>query len=205
MGSRPALFPFRFFHSASNSWIWAESRSIRLYCNWVYLWNPYPSETAGLLWSPGRDYPKDFWPGWECCYPVFCGWADPGAALFPFRFFHSASNSWIWAESRSIIAHKSPVASVAHTLPRNPYFADRGGNVVIPSFAVGRTQELLYFIREIKERQIITGHPNFPVLITFGVVSKLIFFDSSLVTAVIKFGNWMGLIPRRSSSIASKS
>ena len=28
---------------------------------------------------------------------------------------------------------------------------DRGGNVVIPSFAVGRTQELLYFIREIKE------------------------------------------------------
>ena len=29
---------------------------------------------------------------------------------------------------------------------------DRGGNVVIPSFAVGRTQELLYFIREIKEK-----------------------------------------------------
>lgn len=27
----------------------------------------------------------------------------------------------------------------------------RGGNVVIPSFAVGRTQELLYFIRKIKE------------------------------------------------------
>lgn len=29
---------------------------------------------------------------------------------------------------------------------------DRGGNLVIPSFAVGRTQELLYFIREIKEK-----------------------------------------------------
>lgn len=28
---------------------------------------------------------------------------------------------------------------------------DAGGNVVIPSFAVGRTQEMLYFIREIKE------------------------------------------------------
>lgn len=42
---------------------------------------------------------------------------------------------------------------------------DRGGNVVIPSFAVGRTQEMLYFIREIKERQLIKGHDNFPVYI----------------------------------------
>lgn len=30
-----------------------------------------------------------------------------------------------------------------------------GGNVVIPSFAVGRTQELLYFMREIKERELV--------------------------------------------------
>lgn len=30
---------------------------------------------------------------------------------------------------------------------------DRGGNVVIPSFAVGRTQELLYFIRKVKENR----------------------------------------------------
>ena len=29
----------------------------------------------------------------------------------------------------------------------------RHGNVVVPSFAVGRTQEMLYFIREIKERR----------------------------------------------------
>ena len=42
---------------------------------------------------------------------------------------------------------------------------DRGGNVVIPSFAVGRTQELLYFIREIKEKDLITGHGCFPVYI----------------------------------------
>lgn len=28
---------------------------------------------------------------------------------------------------------------------------NRGGNVVIPSFAVGRTQEILYFIRKIKQ------------------------------------------------------
>ncbi len=42
---------------------------------------------------------------------------------------------------------------------------DRGGNVVIPSFAVGRTQEMLYFIREIKERGLVTGHGDFPVYV----------------------------------------
>ena len=41
----------------------------------------------------------------------------------------------------------------------------RGGNVVIPSFAVGRTQELLYFFRQIKQDGLITEHPNFPVYI----------------------------------------
>ena len=42
---------------------------------------------------------------------------------------------------------------------------DRGGNVVIPSFAVGRTQEMLYFIREIKEKGLVKGHGDFPVYI----------------------------------------
>ncbi len=42
---------------------------------------------------------------------------------------------------------------------------DRGGNVVIPSFAVGRTQEMLYAIREIKERDMVTGHDGFPVYV----------------------------------------
>ena len=41
----------------------------------------------------------------------------------------------------------------------------RGGNVVIPSFAVGRTQELLYFIREIKDRGLVTAVPDFPVYV----------------------------------------
>ena len=35
---------------------------------------------------------------------------------------------------------------------------DRGGNVVIPSFAVGRTQELLYFIRQIKDAGMVLIH-----------------------------------------------
>ena len=42
---------------------------------------------------------------------------------------------------------------------------DRGGNVVIPSFAVGRTQEILYFIRQIKERGLVTKHGDFPVYV----------------------------------------
>ena len=42
---------------------------------------------------------------------------------------------------------------------------DRGGNVVIPSFAVGRTQEMLYFIREIKQKGLIKGHDNFSVYV----------------------------------------
>ncbi|MCD8380020.1 MAG: MBL fold metallo-hydrolase [Lachnospiraceae bacterium] len=42
---------------------------------------------------------------------------------------------------------------------------DRGGNVIIPSFAVGRTQEILYFIREIKTRHLVQGHDGFPVYV----------------------------------------
>ena len=40
---------------------------------------------------------------------------------------------------------------------------DRGGNVVIPSFAVGRTQEMLYFIREIKEKRLLSEYQDFEV------------------------------------------
>jgi len=39
----------------------------------------------------------------------------------------------------------------------------RGGNVIIPAFAVGRTQELLYNIREIKEKQLVKSMPHFNV------------------------------------------
>ncbi len=39
----------------------------------------------------------------------------------------------------------------------------QGGNVIIPSFAVGRTQELLYFLREIKDEGLVKSVPNFQV------------------------------------------
>ena len=41
----------------------------------------------------------------------------------------------------------------------------RGGNIIIPSFAVGRTQELLYFIREIKNEGMIKSVSNFQVVV----------------------------------------
>ena len=47
----------------------------------------------------------------------------------------------------------NPVIQLADIMNRT--FA-RGGNVVIPAFAVGRTQEILYFIREALERGLVT-------------------------------------------------
>lgn len=41
----------------------------------------------------------------------------------------------------------------------------RGGNVLIPSFAVGRTQELLYFMREMKEQGLVRHNPDFRVVV----------------------------------------
>ncbi len=61
--------------------------------------------------------------------------------------------------------HERPAdyaAALAEVLQRT---FDRGGNVVIPSFAVGRTQEMLYFIRQIKEKNMVTGHDGFPVYV----------------------------------------
>ncbi len=53
-----------------------------------------------------------------------------------------------------------------------PFLADilrttfsRGGTVLIPSFAVGRTQEILYFIREIKQRRLLAEFQDFPVYV----------------------------------------
>lgn len=49
---------------------------------------------------------------------------------------------------------------------------DRGGNVVIPSFAVGRAQELLYFLREIKSRDLVKNHGDFPVYMDSPLASE---------------------------------
>lgn len=59
-------------------------------------------------------------------------------------------------ENEDIVAELSKVIDVT---------LGRGGNVVIPSFAVGRTQELLFYIRQIKERFLVKSVPNFPVYV----------------------------------------
>lgn len=41
----------------------------------------------------------------------------------------------------------------------------RGGNVVIPAFAVGRTQDMLYHLRIIKEQNLVEEYGNFPVYV----------------------------------------
>ena len=42
---------------------------------------------------------------------------------------------------------------------------NRGGNVIIPSFAIGRTQELLYLFRYIKKKNMIKSCPDFQVYV----------------------------------------
>jgi len=49
-------------------------------------------------------------------------------------------------------------AIIDETLPK-------GGNVIVPSFAVGRTQELLYFIREIKQEGLCPNAGDFEVVV----------------------------------------
>lgn len=41
----------------------------------------------------------------------------------------------------------------------------RGGNVVIPAFSVGRTQEMLYYLRQIKQNRMLPSFQNFEVYV----------------------------------------
>ena len=55
-----------------------------------------------------------------------------------------------------------PISTLVDVL-RNTF--RRGGTVIIPSFAVGRTQEMLYFFREIKQQKLLPEYQDFPVYI----------------------------------------
>lgn len=58
--------------------------------------------------------------------------------------------------------HADPAADVEALAEVVRYVADSGGKLVIPAFAVGRTQELLYYLRELERRNAI---PKLPVFI----------------------------------------
>ena len=55
----------------------------------------------------------------------------------------------------------------------------RGGNVVIPAFAIGRTQVMLYYIRHIKENNLVPDFPNFRVYVDsrLAVEATWIFYE----------------------------
>ena len=57
----------------------------------------------------------------------------------------------------------------------------RGGSVIIPSFAIGRTQELLYFFREIKQKHLLPDFPDFPVYVDSPLANEAtaVFLQSS--------------------------
>ena len=55
-----------------------------------------------------------------------------------------------------------PVEELAQILKET---FDRGGNVVIPSFAVGRTQVMLFYLRQIKQNDMVPEYKNFPVYV----------------------------------------
>lgn len=78
-----------------------------------------------------------------------------------------------YTESADYVVIESTYGNRVHTMEKVDYVGDftrilketfdKGGNVVIPSFAVGRTQELLYFIREIKEQNLLPEYADFEV------------------------------------------
>lgn len=79
-----------------------------------------------------------------------------------------------YIEKADYVVMESTYGNRIHTRPTDYVTAlaeilqktfDRGGNVIIPSFAVGRTQEMLYFIRQIKADNLVSGHDDFPVYV----------------------------------------
>lgn len=74
------------------------------------------------------------------------------------------------------------IANLTHVLQET---FDRGGNVVIPSFAVGRTQEMLYFIRQIKQEGLVKGHDGFPVYVDspLGIEATHVFNENTMECA----------------------
>lgn len=90
----------------------------------------------------------------------------------------------------------------------------RGGNLVIPAFSVGRTQELLYFIRRIKEEKMLYDMQDFPVYVDspLSVEATQIFkenvddcYDEEALSIVRSGGNPIGFDGLKVSVTADES
>jgi len=78
-------------------------------------------------------------------------------------------------EAADYVVMESTYGDRLHSVERPDYVTElsqileetfsKGGNVVIPSFAVGRTQEMLYFLRKIKADRLVKSFPDFPVYV----------------------------------------
>ena len=78
--------------------------------------------------------------------------------------------------------HKKPEGAVGHNVPtivRARELAnivkstfDKGGNVIIPAFSVGRTQEILYLFRYIIDNNLIPEYQNLPVFVDSPLSAK---------------------------------
>ena len=96
----------------------------------------------------------------------------------------------VWLDEADYVVMESTYGDRLHSAQRADYVSElagiisktlkRGGNVVIPSFAVGRTQEILYFIRQIKAQQLIKDIPDFPVYVDspMAVEATAVFVDN---------------------------
>jgi len=70
----------------------------------------------------------------------------------------------------------------------------KGGNVICPSFAIGRTQDLLYHIREIKQRGLVKSCPDF-----------LVYLDSPLANAATRIysGELLGYLDEEARALVN--
>lgn len=112
----------------------------------------------------------------------------------------------IYTKEADYVVMESTYGDRLHSVDKPEYVNDladvinrtfaRGGNVVIPSFAVGRTQEILYFLRKIKADNLIPDFPKFEVYVdsplaveATGVFQKNIYscFDEEAM-ALVKSG-----------------
>ncbi|MDO4155435.1 MAG: MBL fold metallo-hydrolase [Oscillospiraceae bacterium] len=79
-----------------------------------------------------------------------------------------------YADSADYVIMESTYGNRLHEKPKD-YIQDfvkilletfqRGGSVIIPSFAVGRTQELLYFLKQIKDQNLLGAYQAVPIYV----------------------------------------